>query len=88
MGFEDIRSLMGSELSANDKGQMLPNFRQTKPPDDPGNCENGNNHGTIVAETVMDIAPEGCLLYIAVPISKGDMRNAVDLDDLGRRLGY
>ena len=33
----------------------------------------GNNHGTIVAETVMDVAPEASL-YIANPVSSGDVR--------------
>ena len=43
-------------------------------------CENyilGNNHGTLVAEAVLDIAPE-VSLYIAAPRSPGDLQNATD----------
>ena len=37
----------------------------------------GAEHGTIVAESLIDIAPEASL-YIANPKSKGDLQNAVD----------
>ena len=37
----------------------------------------GDNHGTLLAEAVVDIAPEASL-YIASPWSKGDSRDAVD----------
>ena len=76
VGFEDIRSLMGSELPQTIKARCY-STSSDEPTDDPGDCENGENHGTIVAETVVDIAPE-VSLYIAVPKSNGDMRNAVD----------
>ena len=75
-GFEDIRSLMGSELPQTIKARCY-RTSSDEPTDDPRDCENGENHGTVVAETVMDIAPE-VSLYIAVPKSKGDMRNVVD----------
>ena len=39
--------------------------------------EEGDNHGTRVAETVMDIAPE-VSLYIAHPISSGDLAATTD----------
>ena len=75
-GFEDIRSLMGSELPQTIKARCY-RTSSDEPTDDLGDCENGENHGTVVAETVMDIAPE-VSLYIAVPKSKGDMRKVVD----------
>ena len=43
-------------------------------------CENsilGSDHGTLLAEAVMDIAPEASL-YIAAPWSLGDLRTATD----------
>ncbi len=40
-------------------------------------CEVGSAHGTAVAETVIDVAPE-VQLYIANPRSSGDLKNAVD----------
>ena len=40
-------------------------------------CETGNEHGTAVAETLIDVAPE-VELYIANPRTNGDLRNAVD----------
>ena len=43
-------------------------------------CESslyGSNHGTIVAEAVIDIAPEASL-YVATPWSHGDTHDAVD----------
>ncbi len=76
VGFEDIRSHMGSELPQTIRARCY-RTSSDEPTDNPGDCENGQNHGTIVAETVMDIAPD-VSLYIAVPKSQGDMRNAVD----------
>ena len=40
-------------------------------------CENGEVHGTAVAEAVIDIAP-GATLYIADPYSQGDVHDIVD----------
>ena len=74
-GFEGIRSLIGSELPSNvvarcytDVGVFTSNL---------ADCENGNDHGTAVSETLLDIAPDAAL-YIAMPESRGDMRSAVD----------
>ena len=35
------------------------------------------DHGTAVAETLIDVAPE-VELYVANPVSPGDLRNAAD----------
>ena len=79
LGFEGFGSLMGTELPATvqarcymDLGRFTTNL---------ADCEDdeveGDNHGTIVAETVMDIAPE-VSLYIAHPTSRGDQIRIVD----------
>jgi hypothetical protein len=39
-------------------------------------CENGEPHGTAVAETIADMAP-GAVLYLADPISFGDVQSTV-----------
>ena len=74
-GFEGISALIGSELPSNvvarcytDVGVFTSNL---------ADCENGNDHGTAVSETLLDIAPDAAL-YIAMPESRGDMRSAVD----------
>ena len=41
------------------------------------NCQTDTNHGTIVAESLLDIAPDATL-YISNPISLGDLKDTVD----------
>ena len=41
------------------------------------NCESETNHGTIVAESLLDIAPDATL-YISNPVSLGDLKDTVD----------
>ena len=77
-GFNDFSGLMGTEL---------PSTVQARCYTSPGKftrflagCENsilGSDHGTLLAEAVMDIAPEASL-YIAAPWSLGDLRTATD----------
>ena len=77
-GFNDFRGLMGTEL---------PSTVQARCYTSPGKftrflagCENsilGSDHGTLLAEAVMDIAPEASL-YIAAQWSLGDLRTATD----------
>ena len=74
LGFEGFRGLMGTELPATvvarcytDIGQFTSNL---------GDCGNDEEHGTAVAEAVMDIAPE-VSLYVATPKSDGDRRATV-----------
>ena len=78
IAFNDFRDLMGTELPATvqarchtDIGVFTQNLADCE------DAEEGGNHGTLVAEAVVDIAPE-VSLYIAGPLSSGDMRNAVD----------
>ncbi len=76
-GFEGIEALLGTELPATvqarcytDAGQFTENL---------SDCETRSNHGTMVAESLMDMAP-GVALYIAKPspASLGDLRASTD----------
>ena len=77
-GFNGLRELRGDEVPLSvearcytDVGQFTSDLRD---------CEHtlfGNDHGTMVAEAVIDIAPEASL-YVATPWSLGDIREAVD----------
>ncbi len=72
VGFEGFSGLIGTELPATVQARCYTDigvFTQ-----DLADCEVDSNHGTLVAESLIDIAPE-VSLYIAKPISKGDMQN-------------
>ena len=77
-GFNDFRELMGTELPSTVQARCYTEVgRFTR---NIADCENdvfGSDHGTIVAETVIDIAPE-VDLYIASPVSLGDTIEVVD----------
>ena len=75
LGFEGFRDLMGVELPENvqarcytDLGRFTRNL---------ADCENGDDHGTGVAETIMDIAPQ-VSLYFANPRYRGDLQSTVE----------
>ena len=77
-GFNDFRGLMGTELPSTVQARCYTDVGRFTP--NPGDCEDlifGSNHGTRLAEAVMDIAP-GASLYIASPLSRGDLRTATD----------
>ena len=75
-GFDGFSQLQGSELPSNVTarcyfdGPRAPSSRLS-------DCEVDSDHGTAVAEIVVDVAPEA-ELYIANIYSFGDLRNAVD----------
>ena len=75
-GFEGFSQLQGGELPNNVTarcyfdGPQIPSSRLA-------DCEVESSHGTAVAETVADVAPD-IELYISNPHSLGDLRNAVD----------
>ena len=78
IGFEGFSQLQGSELPRNVMARCYSD------PDDPrpvssslADCEVGGAHGTAVAETVIDVAPE-VQLYIANTRTSGDLVDAVD----------
>ena len=74
VGFEGFRGLMGTELPATVAARCYTEtgvFTR-----DLTDCAVDGNHGTSVAETVIDIAPK-VSLYIANPVSRGDLRQTV-----------
>ncbi len=76
LGFEGFSGLMGTELPATVQARCYTNigrFTQNL-----ADCENGNDHGTIVAESLIDIAPQ-VDLYIGYPgVSNGDLQAVAD----------
>ena len=76
--FNDFAGLTGTELPSTVQARCYTGLgRFTSNLADCGNAIFGDNHGTLVAEAVMDIAPEASL-YIATPWSLGDLRTATD----------
>ena len=76
--FNDFRGLMGTELPSTVQARCYTDVgRFTSNLADCGNSILGNNHGTLLAEAVMDIASEASL-YIAAPWSLGDLQTATD----------
>ena len=79
--FNGFRSLMGAELPETVRARCYTEVGVFT-----GNladCENvvlGNDHGTSVAETIIDVAPEASM-YIATPVSYGDLQNTVEWMD-------
>ena len=74
-GFQGFHDLMGTELPVTVAARCYTSIGQfTNNLDD---CENGDDHGTIVAESLIDIAPQ-VSLYIANGISPGDDKAAID----------
>ena len=77
-GFNDFSSLMGTELPSTVHARCYTDAgRFTQNVADCADAVVGSVHGTLVAEAVMDIAPEASL-YIASPWSRGDRNSAVD----------
>ena len=76
--FNDFMGLMGTELPSTVQARCYTDVgRFTSNVADCGNAILGDNHGTVVAETVMDIAPEASL-YIATVWSPGDLQTATE----------
>ena len=77
-GFNGFSRLMGTELPSTVQARCytsLGKFTRFL-----ASCENailGSDHGTLVAEAVIDIAPE-VSLYIATPRSPGDLQTTTD----------
>ena len=77
-GFNGFRDLMGTELPTTVQARCYVGIGVFT--ENLADCESaffGDSHGTNVAETVMDIAPEASL-YIASPLSAGDLQDATD----------
>lgn len=95
-GFQGFSQLQGSELPRSVTARCY--FEDRAPSSRLADCEQAPCaevacvHGTAVAETVVDVAPE-VELYIANPITRGDLRDAADwmvqneVDVINRSLG-
>ena len=76
-GFEGFSQRQGSELPRNVTARCYPPFDSTEPVSSSlADCEVVSDHGTMVAEAVIDVAP-AVQLYIANPSTGGDLLNAV-----------
>ena len=75
VGFERFRQLQqGGELASNVVARCY--FADARSPSSRlSDCEKDGDHGTAVAETTLDVAPNATL-YVANPFSKGDMQDA------------
>ena len=74
-GFDGFSALMGSELPANVTARCYTDFGVFT--SNLADCETDGTHGTVVSETLLDIAPDATL-YIVNPTSRGDLRSSVD----------
>ena len=91
-GFRGFTALMGTELPASVKARCYTDF-QGSFSTDPADCAVNSVHGTAVAESVLDIAPD-VSLYIATPYTEGDLAQIVtwmvseDVDVINQSLGW
>ena len=76
-GFLNIKSLMGSELPSSITALCYSSVGKSQENIDICDSHSWTEHGTAVAEAVMDMAPAASL-YIANPSSKGDLKDTVD----------
>ena len=74
-GFSGYAEIMDSEVPATVEARCYIWLGQHS--QDPADCSDAGTHGTIVSESVMDIAPEAAL-YISDPQSLSELRDAVD----------
>ena len=75
-GFQGFSPLQGTELPSNVTARCY--FVEPRAPSSRlQHCEVDSDHGTAVAETLLDVAP-ATDLYIANPYTPGDLRDAVD----------
>ena len=75
-GFEGFARLQGTELPRNVVARCY--FTTARAPSSLlSDCEVNGSHGTTVAETLSDVAPN-VTLYIANPLTTGDFRSASD----------
>ena len=92
LSFRGVTTLLGTELPStiiarcySDVGLFTNNLNDCEPSGDPPAPLKGcppttpspGGHGTIVAESLLDIAP-GVTLYVADPVSRGDLLDTVN----------
>ena len=75
-GFEGFSQLQGSELPEDVMARCYFQGPQ-RPSSDFADCIEEGTHGTVVAETLVDVAPD-VELYITNAYSRGDLRDAVE----------
>ena len=79
LGFTGLSRVMGTELPTAVRAMCFD--YSTLPPTSfthlSTDCETGGSHGTVVAESVLDIAPE-VELFIANPWTPGDLKRVID----------
>ena len=75
LGFIGFAGLMGSEVPTRVQARCYQSVGAYS--SDLEDCEDRTNHGTKVAESLIDIAPE-VSLYIADPLSRSDLKSTVD----------
>ncbi|MCY3561174.1 MAG: S8 family serine peptidase, partial [bacterium] len=75
-GFTGLRALQGTELPLSVTGRCYADAG--RPTSNLANCDavGGDRHGTMVAETLMDMAPDA-ELYVSNPITWADLHSAV-----------
>ena len=73
--FQGIMALIGTEIPSNIVGRCYSAVGVFS--GSLASCQSGSDHGTAVAESLVDVAP-GISLYIANPVSRMDLRNTVD----------
>ena len=87
-GFNGFSHLMGTELPSTVQARCYTSLGKfSRFLASCGNSILGSDHGTLVAEAVIDIAPE-VSLYIATPQSPGRFAKCHRLDGLPGRVGY
>ena len=74
-GFEGFSDLMGTEVPATVIARCY--GVETDESQGLASCEGNSSHGTKVAESIIDMAPD-VSLYIATPKSRGDLSDIVD----------
>ncbi len=74
-GFSGYRDLMGTELPSTVQARCYTGAG--RPTAEVAACDREGDHGTIVAETVADVAPNAAF-YIANPRTGADLRKTVD----------
>ena len=77
LGFKGVRGLLGTELPESINTMCY--TANANPPPDLRACEarSHGNHGTRVAEAIIDVAPDASL-YIANPFARSHLRKTVD----------
>ena len=78
LAFNGFSDLMGTELPSTVQVRCYTEIGKfTEDLADCADAEDGGNHGTLIAEALVDIAPD-VSLYIATNHTNGDLRNVVD----------